>query len=204
MKFIFRYFLLLVLFNILSSGYQLHAQYEVLECFDDIPTWHQKAPYNAMLPTFYTENIFGEQTQNTLLIGCSAVAMAQIINYYRSPNSISNTISPYALEFSNAIDNPYVFELDNNSNYQFSWTNGELDEQEKLELIHACALSIGTKFDDKYSSSQFSNIAKALKLYFNFSNTQSSYYLGNCLSIPGFIELDGYGDLFQKIRIEII
>ena len=103
----------------------------------------------------------------------STPKMAQIINYYRSPNSISNTISPYALEFSNAIDNPYVFELDNNSNYQFSWTNGELDEQEKLELIHACALSIGTKFDDKYSSSQFSNIAKALKLYFNFSPSAS-------------------------------
>ena len=52
--------------------------------------WGQTAPYNNLCPKYYYSN--GTQSSTNAVTGCVATAMAQLLNYWKTPNATTSAI----------------------------------------------------------------------------------------------------------------
>ena len=127
--------------------------------------WNQSEPFNLKLPTV--------NNGNTAVTGCVATAMAQVMYYYKWPNSTSTTIPSYTTE-SQSIYMPSL------PTTTFAWssmkdfymrqeTGTAADAVAKLMLY--CAQSIEMDFRNSSSSASTSDACDAFVTYFKYSHT---------------------------------
>lgn len=140
-----------------------------------ITNWNQSPYYNDMCPT----NSSGEHA----VVGCVAVAMAQVMKYYNYP----------AQGFGSKSYSDYQGAVTNSANINFSqeeygWNNmpitlsGENDYVAKL--MYHCGHAVSMKWEIDGSGTQSSYIVTAARTYFGYSSTtnefsQVNYYTDN-------------------------
>ncbi len=126
--------------------------------------WAQGLPFNQQCPTYTSSS----GTTNYCPAGCVAIAMAQILYYYKS-NALCQTIPAYT---SSTLDN-YMEELPATTfNYGLmnDWydkaENTSASAQETARLVRYCAQSVKMKFGK--SSSSATSQRNAFVYYFGF------------------------------------
>ena len=125
--------------------------------------WRQTAPYNGLCPLVAGSNLS--------FTGCAATAMAQIMNYYKYPestlikipayNTLSYGISLPAINKNTAIDWDHILD-----SYDENAT--EVQQQAVAQLMLLCGQSIETDYTPYGSSSFPSRIPSALTGYFGY------------------------------------
>ena len=125
--------------------------------------WRQTAPYNGLCPLVAGSNLS--------FTGCAATAMAQIMNYYKYPestlikipayNTLSYGISLPAINKNTAIDWDHILD-----SYDENAT--EVQQQAVAQLMLLCGQSIETDYTPYGSSSFPSRIPSALASYFGY------------------------------------
>lgn len=125
--------------------------------------WNQKYGFNQFCPIDPT-------TGSKSLVGCSGVALAQILRYWECRVFPDNSISYTPLNFTNPISvNFYDFDY----NWQ-EMSNTIGDEYNSLLLYH-CAVAIQADFSSKQTSASRELVKSALRSYFGFHADNIKY-----------------------------
>jgi hypothetical protein len=132
-----------------------------------LSTWNQDALYNAQCP----EDVNGPGGR--VYAGCVAIAMAQIMYYYRYPMQGSGSHSYY--------HNVYGTQSANFGNTTYKWnqmtnTISSSGNSEIAQLLYHLGVSVNMGYSASGSGAYSGVAANALKLYFNY---QSSVELKN-------------------------
>lgn len=125
--------------------------------------WGQSDPYNNKCP---------EVNGLKALVGCGAVAMAQVMNYFEWPVKGTGTGTAY-----DPADSTYTMPLD----VEFDWANmadtyrgdgvTEAQTEAVSTLMAACGYAAGMVYSPNWSESTIVNITKALKENFSYSKS---------------------------------
>ena len=138
--------------------------------------WDQGAPYWDHCPEFMDITEEGDTVGELAYTGCVATSMAQIMNYYKFPLSISQPIPSYLVTF--YMNEEYgVFETDMLEPMYFDWANmkdrytgaetqAEKDAVAWLMLYAGCAAHM--QYGLNASSTSDPYIPTALNDYFNY------------------------------------
>ena len=138
--------------------------------------WDQGAPYWDHCPEFMDITEEGDTVGELAYTGCVATSMAQIMNYYKFPLSISQPIPSYLVTF--YMNEEYgVFETDMLEPMYFDWDNmkdrytgaetqAEKDAVAWLMLYAGCAAHM--QYGLNASSTSDPYIPTALNDYFNY------------------------------------
>ncbi len=138
--------------------------------------WDQGAPYWDHCPEFMDITEDGDTVGELAYTGCVATSMAQIMNYYKFPLSISQPIPSYLVTF--YMNEEYgVFETDMLEPMYFDWANmkdrytgaetqAEKDAVAWLMLYAGCAAHM--QYGLNASSTSDPYIPTALNDYFNY------------------------------------
>ena len=126
--------------------------------------WNQSSLYNALCP----EDINGPGGR--ALVGCVAIAMSQIMNYYRYPTQGTGSHSYY--------HNTYGSQTANFGNTQYNWnamTNhilpgGNID---MAELLYQVGVSVDMNYGASSSGAYSFDAASALRNYFGYQSSLS-------------------------------
>lgn len=148
--------------------------------------WNQAPVYNELCPKY---NGQVTEAQNKLcLTGCTATAMAQVMNYYQWPQTATSQIPAYTYNVSNVKEGVSEdFSAEALPAVTFDWNNmlnRYLDEEDKplaslteaqvkavATLMRYCGQSVLMKYSTVISLAYGSNVADALRRYFNYDNT---------------------------------
>ena len=128
--------------------------------------WNQDAPYNALSPA----DAFGPGGH--AYAGCVAVAMAQIIHYYRFPVHGSGSHSYYS-NYGQLTANFAAATYDYNSMTNSMPMGGNY---EIAELLYHCAVAVDMGFSASGSGAYPAMTATSLKQYFGFQSTLALKY----------------------------
>lgn len=143
--------------------------------------WGQGKPYNNKCRLTFNGKEY------SLLTGCVATAMAQVMNYYKYPTKGKgkNTyIKKYDLgdySFSSNFENSYYDwnnMLDDYSNYRYSNSEDKYTDAVSL-LMSDCGIAVNMEYNTSSSLAFPSDIPIAMKNYFSytfFDDTKTIYY----------------------------
>lgn len=119
--------------------------------------------YNQLCPTFH--NVGCERN----VVGCGAVALAQVLWYYKWPlyAYVPNTISPLGIPSKETHFQLYDWDL-----MPPTLHNTTLEEKANMiaTLLRDCGYSIRTKYGSEGSTSNLTNTVKALKEVWGYSS----------------------------------
>lgn len=129
--------------------------------------WDQSAPYNSECP-------IDKRNSSQCVTGCVATSMAQAIKYFNYPVHGQGSISYYAQNAGNLSLNfaDVSFDWDNMLDV---YTYGKYNDTEAKAvgtLMKACGYAVEMNYGSDASGASGSDIAKALRTYFNYD--------GNC------------------------
>ena len=130
--------------------------------------WNQRAPYNNSCPDFFS---YGKS-----VTGCAATAMAQVMYYHKWPAATTKEIPAYSYNTNygqmniSAIPANTTFDW-NNMLPSYSGSESSAQNAAVAGLLVACGTSINMKYTSSSSSAALSNVAGALKEYFDYSAT---------------------------------
>ena len=144
------------------------AGYEPVENFV-LSHWGQSKPYNALTP---------KQGARQSVTGCVATAMAQILNYYKYPESSTGTAA-YTIDGVNTtnVDFSTVYDWDNILNeYNPNISYSDEDSRPIAELMRDCGYSAHMNYSAGSSGALMSEAALGLARNFRF-NEAHIYYL---------------------------
>ena len=138
--------------------------------------WDQGAPYWNHCPEFMDVTADGDTIGDLAYTGCVATSMAQIMNYYKFPLTISQMIPSYQVTYyynedygifdTESLD-PIYFDWDNmKDNYTGAETEAEKDAVAWLMLYAGCAAHM--QYGVRASSTSDPYIPTALNEYFNY------------------------------------
>ncbi len=132
-------------------------------------TWGQGCSFNSLCPA----DAAG-QCGHTL-VGCVAVAMAQVMHYYKFPPKGVGRRSYHCNKYGNisADFGNTMYEWGSMANYSGNNASGT--------LLHHCGVSVSMQYGTKSSSAYTSHADDALKKYFRFS--ENTFYLSR-FNIP--------------------
>lgn len=147
----------------------------------DIPVlidtqWGQSEPYNRFCP---------EDNGHKCVTGCTATAMAQVINYHRWPQEQTSVVPAYT--FANNITMPELPQK------QFDWNN--MSSTAIAQLMQYCGQSIHTDYGVGASSAYSKDVPNALINVFGYSEN-ASYVVRSNYSVEQWDEMV-YGELSQ-------
>ena len=139
--------------------------------------WGQREPYSSKLPMM-------PGTSNHCYVGCTSVAMAQLVYYHRNrlPAKLPKTIPGYTN--STKVAGKYIVLPSIAAGTAFNWNNmfDVLDgtqtaaQKNNVALLSACcAISIRTDFTPTVSTASVGNLLPALTNYFGFKSSYSTY-----------------------------
>ncbi len=125
--------------------------------------WNQKDPYNRLCPTDPT-------TGKTSLVGCVAVTMAQVMNYFKYPAKTKTTIPAYTTKNAE-ISMPAYGITTIRWNDMLPWyderaTESQIDAVAQLSLL--CGAAIQMDYGSSNSSAYMSEIADVLPRFFDY------------------------------------
>lgn len=124
--------------------------------------WQQDDPYNSKCPT-----IGAERT----LLGCSAVAVGQIMNYYKWPRQGRGSIQYES--------NTSVVEKD------FTQSTYDYDNIDTPQFLYDVAVGCKTIFGTDASSAYESDMGRALIKYFDYDKGMQIHYRGRVTILTG-------------------
>lgn len=131
--------------------------------------WNQRAPYNNLCP----EYISGERS----VTGCVATAMAQVMKYHKCPEDPTAVIPGYTTD-SYGIDltkglPATTFNWTNMKN-TYTGTETEVEATAVATLMQYCGYSVKMDYGPS-SGSNTLNVADALKKYFDYNATTTTF-----------------------------
>jgi len=147
--------------------------------------WNQQSPYWDMTPIYEGAN--PECQGQQCLVGCMAVAMAQVMNYYKWPKSVPNGLPGYDIRSTHGSD-VKIWHIDSLEAVSFDWdnmldtynvVNPETGAQEQIgteverhavaTLLRYCGQSVKASYGvDNGTSSKYGEDQKALTRYFDY------------------------------------
>lgn len=131
--------------------------------------WNQCAYYNTLCPAD------PEACDGHVPVGCVAMAMAQIMDYYQYPNQGSGSHSYYAEGYGNQTAN-FGETTYNWSNIPDYLTDYNLDVE---TLCYHCGVSVEMGYGTHGSGAYSPSVAYALQTYFGYINTMQNVDKGN-------------------------
>ena len=168
--------------------------------------WNQGEPYNITCPDYYLEDDTKEQTpfprRSRPATGCTATAMAQVMNFYRFPAATKSVIPGYSITYTSktngsqatvsqqAIPKNTPIDWDNMQD-RYSWENGHVanvHDSAVANLMHMCGQAVNMHYGPS-SGANFS--AEAYIKYFGFDN---SCYVGE----RGDYSIDDWFDMIYN------
>ncbi len=128
-------------------------------------TWSQKAPYNDLCPIDTVQ-------QKRTVTGCSATAMAQVVNYHKWPEQATGSADAWLVDYNTQISRNMdgdVFDWNNMLDTYATATTGTDEQRAAVALLMAdMGYSIETLFGVEGSSSLDLLIPGALIKHFNY------------------------------------
>lgn len=141
--------------------------------------WDQSAPYNCECP-------MDNKTSKQSVTGCVATSMAQAMKYFNYPAKGQNSISYYALNVTEALTMNFAdvtFDWDNMLDEYAYGTYNDAQAKAVGMLMKACGYAVTMNYGSDASGAQGSDIANALKTYFNYDgNCRTEYRLKYSMS----------------------
>ena len=126
--------------------------------------WHQGCLYNSLCPPIESQPCGHAE------VGCVAVAMAQIINYWKFPSRGRGYHAYYSVHGTLAAD----FE---NTTYHYELIPDILSDSstdEEIEavatLLYHCGISVNMSYTESGSGAHSSDVPNALRIYFKYSD----------------------------------
>ena len=140
-------------------------------------TWDQGAPYNNLTPYYkksgnsYSYSATYQSGYSHCATGCVATAMAQVMKYHEWP-ALTSEIPSYTWESANYTLtglSATTFDWENMSN---SYSGSETDDTATAiaKLMQYCGWSVQMDYGEE-SGSNSTNVATALKNYFDYNST---------------------------------
>ena len=163
--------------------------------------WHQGCLYNNLCPTF--EKVPCGHAE----VGCVALAMGQIMHYWKYPNtgwgsqSYYNAGNTYSADFGNTL---YDWEHMPDS---LTETSSQTEIQAVASLLYHCGVSVMMQYGTNGSAANSADVPNALIRYFNYSRRlhrekRSKYsnedwlsLLKQCLDLQRPVYYSGHGDV---------
>ncbi len=131
--------------------------------------WNQSCYYNALCP--YDNNAPSGYCDH-VPVGCVAISMGQIMNYYEYPATGTGSHTYYA--------NPYGMQSADFGNTTYNWSSmpNQLygHNTAVATLLYHCGVSVEMQYGPDGSGAYTSDARNALVTYFNYSNTASYVY----------------------------
>lgn len=126
--------------------------------------WNQQSPYNNQCPTY---------NGSRCLTGCTATAMAQVMNYTRWPQSATTVIPAYKT-------NNQIGTLDALPSTTFDWDaialgSGTSYETEVSKLMRYCGQALETNYGTGSSSAYGYKVDISLRDYFGYESAKRIY-----------------------------
>lgn len=143
-------------------------------------TWNQTNPYNDAFPDVPESWTPGSGSDSKVFVGCVAVVMGQIMNYYEYPESGAGRYF-YADPATGYQGRDYY-------NYSYDWgsiasnifggsTSAEVNDV--TELLYHCAVSVGMLYGEDGSSSAVEDAIYALVSHFDYDRNFTIAYSEN-------------------------
>jgi len=168
--------------------------------------WNQGRPYNITCPNYYLEDDTKESSPLPLkegpATGCTATAMAQVMNFYKYPESTKAVIPAYSITYTSktngsqktvsqkAIPRNTPIDWDNMRD-TYDWGDGHVanaQDSAVANLMHMCGQAVNMHYGPS-SGANFS--AEAYIKYFGFD---SSCYVGE----RGDYSIDDWFDMLYN------
>lgn len=126
--------------------------------------WHQGGPYNNLCPII---------NGSTCLVGCTALAMAQVMHYYQYPISGTGTVKSMSSgsQISELKLDDIVFDY---ANMLDIYTEGEYTEEQANEvatLCLACGYSVSMQYTPTFSGAYIEDQCRAFINKFKYSSS---------------------------------
>ena len=162
--------------------------------------WHQGCLYNSLCPAMSGPCDHAE-------VGCVALAMGQIMHYWKYPNtgwgsqSYYNAGNTYSADFGNTL---YDWEHMPDS---LTETSSQTEIQAVASLLYHCGVSVMMQYGTNGSAANSADVPNALIRYFNYSRRlhrekRSKYsnedwlsLLKQCLDLQRPVYYSGHGDV---------
>ncbi|MCF8331182.1 MAG: C10 family peptidase [Bacteroidales bacterium] len=147
----------------------LQGRYRQLSTTADpllMSTWNQNWPYNEFAPA----DQFGPGGR--ALAGCVAVSMAQLMYYYRYPDSGTGSHGYYHSQYG------YLSADFGNTQYDFNSMVDDLGGKTNsavATLLYHCGVSVEMYFSANGSGASMYNVKAAMENYFNYADSGSYY-----------------------------
>lgn len=144
--------------------------------------WDQDTPYNNLCPEYAT----GQHS----ITGCVATAMAQVMYYHKWPDATTQSIPSYNRWWSTPAL-PAAVTSFNWDDMQLTYNGTETSETAVATLMYYCGISVKMDYasnNNEMSGASTSDVASALKTYFNYSTTtkfvsRSFYSYGDWINL---------------------
>ena len=144
--------------------------------------WGQNAPYNNLCPRFYYSD--GTQSTTNGVTGCVATAMAQLLNYWKTPAATASTIPSLTNTYNgtqdvtlNAVPAGTTIDWANMQNIYSSTATGN-GATAVAQLMLYCGQAV-SMFYGSSSSAYSQDVPSALVNYFGFDNSATYLYASN-------------------------
>lgn len=148
--------------------------------------WSQNPVYNTQCPVY--DGQVTKYKKQLCVTGCIATAMAQVMNYHQWPTTATSQIPAYSYTVSNLEKGvKETFSLEELPAVTFDWNNMRnryLDDDDKpltditdaqakavATLMRYCGQAVHMIYSPNISLAYTSNVAEALRQYFNYDNT---------------------------------
>lgn len=164
--------------------------------------WNQSSPYNILCPKYYK----GDGTQHYPATGCSATAMAQVINYYKYPARTKSVIAAHSNKYTlddgtektvtaKAIPRNTVIDWENMRD-TYSW-NGEENATAQDTAVAKLMLMCGQGVKMGWGASSGAVTSRSRDFFVNcFGYKECAYWGGR-----GSYSIDEWFDmLYQEIE----
>ncbi|MBD3284998.1 T9SS type A sorting domain-containing protein [candidate division WOR-3 bacterium] len=130
--------------------------------------WHQGPPYNDLCP-------IDPETGVRSYVGCVATAMAQIINYWQYPSSVTFTendnYSYYPYPYQDQDTSIQIYAPDASISF-IDYNNGNPSDEMCAALCYACGVSVGMQYSSEGSGAFTGDCEESLLKQFNYLNAR--------------------------------
>ena len=121
-------------------------------------TWNQSSPYNQSCP-------LDPNTGNRCIVGCTAVALGQILNYWNCRVFPDSTRTYYPnIYFTNPLTVNFYDQV-------YDWEDMTTDPSVTAELLYHCGVAISVDYTDSVTSGYSGYVEQAMQNNFGFQTS---------------------------------
>lgn len=126
--------------------------------------WHQGSPYNDSCP-------IDPETGERCVVGCTGTAMAQIVNYWQYPSSITFTIDDNYVTYTRGME---IYAPDASIS-DIDYNDGEPSDEMCAAISYACGVGAKMNYTSYGSSAGLDDAARSYLMHFNYIHAEFLY-----------------------------